>query len=169
MVRDPIGIEALLHHRPRIALDDNRQAHHQRLANAARPGLADEVIGDAHEARNLAREAFDMMRERQLQRGELLAQTLIVPAHKDELRLQTGGGNAARDGDHFARAAPAPSRDRYRSDDRTPGARSSPRSGRCARADVRARAPAPPRVRSRTRSTAAGAPSRNAEDSPRGR
>src|SRR5271168_4789172 len=90
---NPVGVEALLHHRPRITLDDDRQSHHERLADTARPGFADKVIGKIHEVRNLAREALYVMRERKLERQQLLAQMLIVPANKNELSLESGRRN----------------------------------------------------------------------------
>ena len=39
ILRDPIGVETLLHHRPRVALDYHRETHHQGFTNAAGPCL----------------------------------------------------------------------------------------------------------------------------------
>ena len=58
VLADPVGVVPLLRQRPRVALHDHRQLHRHRLADAARPRLADEIIGQLHVARHLFGEAF---------------------------------------------------------------------------------------------------------------
>ena len=102
--RDPIGIVALLNHRPGVALNDHRQSHQQRLAEAAGPRLADKIVGQAHEVVDLARESLDVMREWQPHRRQSLFQRLVMTADKDELRVEPRGGDPPGHPHHPPRA-----------------------------------------------------------------
>ena len=56
---DPFRVIALMRHGPGVALYDDRQPLRQRFADRARPGFADEEIGQIHERRDFPREPHD--------------------------------------------------------------------------------------------------------------
>src|SRR5208282_3830107 len=107
ILRDPIGIRALLHHRPGVALDYHRETHNKRFADATRTRLADEKISQLHEVRNFWGEAYTMKGIRQLHAFEMLAQLVIVTAYENKLGLQPRGFDSSSDSCHLAGAVAA--------------------------------------------------------------
>ena len=87
VLADPFGVVPLLRQRPRVTLDDHRQAHRDCLADAPRPRLADEEIREPHVVRDLLRESFDKARRALRHLPELSREPLGPPADQDELHI----------------------------------------------------------------------------------
>jgi hypothetical protein len=100
---DPAGVVALLGHRPRVAERDHRQPALQRLAQAARAGLADEEIGQPHVARHLAGEADRRMRRGAAHRPQRIEQRVVVAAQEHQLHVVEDAGDRR----HLRRAVAA--------------------------------------------------------------
>src|SRR5271170_3431277 len=93
---DPIRIEALLNHRRSIALEHQRQTHHERLTDTARAGFADEKIGETHITCHVAGKALDMMGVWEFHRSEAPPQFLIVTTEKNQLQLGASRSSTPR-------------------------------------------------------------------------
>ena len=88
LLANPLGVVAFLRERPGIALDNQRQPHGHGLADAARPGLADEVIRKLHVARHFLREAFDEDRRLARKGTQPRRQLLVVTANQHQLPVR---------------------------------------------------------------------------------
>ncbi len=88
LLANPLGVVAFLRERPGIALHNHRQPHGHRLADAARPRLADEVIRELHVARHFLGEAFDENRRAARKRPQPRRQLLVVTANQHKLPVR---------------------------------------------------------------------------------
>jgi len=85
LLANPLRVEAFLGKRPGIALHNHRQPHGHRLAEAAGPRLADEVVRELHVAGHFLGEAFDENRRPARQRLQPRRQIPVVTAHQHQL------------------------------------------------------------------------------------
>jgi len=103
LVANPFGVVALLRKRPGITLHNHRQPHGHRLADAARPRFADEVIRELHVARHFLGEAFDEDRRLARKHPQPRRKLLVVAADQQKLPVRQAPGDL----EHFRRALAA--------------------------------------------------------------
>src|ERR1700722_8972719 len=94
---DPLSVEALLRHGPRVAHHDDWQTLLYGLADTARPGFADEEIAELHVVADLRGKTQHHTRRGRTHGAQLIGEHGIVAAHQNELHIIESLGDASHD------------------------------------------------------------------------
>jgi len=101
LFQHPIGVVALVDEGPGIPFHHHWQVHRQGFADRSRARLTDEVIGQRHEMRHLAGEAFHAHGDAAGQGAQGAGRFLVPSAEQDELSGKAGRVQHAGDFHHF--------------------------------------------------------------------